>query len=770
MSENENPKNEPEDHGRVVRPHRMRISWAWLFPLLAAAATAWVFWSNWKSNGPMVEVEFEAAPGIQAGKTPLIYRGVTAGIVSGVRLGPGLQKVILKVRLKEFAAGLAREGTIFWIDQPVISLGNTSGLDALIQGNSLQARGGDGPPAFSFIGRETLPITPLESPALILKLRASNIPLLDRGSALYYRGVQIGSVESKDLDKNGTPYLRVVVEKKFAHTVQSSARFWPVSAASIHVGSGGVKLDLLGLKTILLGGVQFDTFGDPGTEVKTGAEFTLFTDEIAARSTGAPVRVAFRNAHGIQAGQTEVRHLGLPVGFVETATLNVPNQSVDTILRFQPAYEHLHNTGTVFTLVSPHISLSGISGLEAIPGGPFIDCVPGPGGEVADTFDGRTFSDNGTTTVQVEKDSLPITLQAKNLPPMGKGTPILYRGLIAGHIQARTLDATGMPVLEAVIRKEFARTLPRNARFWRVPAASVQAGPGVLNFDMGGLEILVQGAIAYDVFSPPENAAASGAKFELFAGETAARAVSPPIRITFENGQGLLAGQTQVRYLGQPVGLVESVSPKTGQVEAVIRLNEGYDFLRREGSGFAVMRLNISLNGVTGLETVVSGVYIECVPATSGPLRDHFTAVTTAKAAFEQKEQRGFEVVVTAPQTAIAVGAPVSYRGVVVGRVLRKTLANDGREAGLCVVIDRPYASLIRDNTKFWDAGGMKISLGFFYLKMQNASLDTLARGGLAFATPVALGERVRPGHEFPLNPAPRREWLRWTPAIPTGD
>ncbi|MEI6338028.1 MAG: MlaD family protein, partial [Verrucomicrobiota bacterium] len=227
---------------------------------------------------------------------------------------------------------------------------------------------------------------------------------------------------------------------------------------------------------------------------------------------------------------------------------------------------------------------------------------------------------------------------------------------------------------------------------------------------------------------------------------------------------------TQVRYLGQPVGLVESVSPKTGQVEAVIRLNEGYDFLRREGSGFAVMRLNISLNGVTGLETVVSGVYIECVPATSGPLRDHFTAVTTAKAALEQKEQRGFEVVVTAPQTAIAVGAPVSYRGVVVGRVLRKTLANDGREAGLCVVIDLPYASLIRDNTKFWDAGGMKISLGFFYLKMQNASLDTLARGGLAFATPVALGERVRPGHEFPLNPAPRREWLRWTPAIPTGD
>jgi len=770
MSETENPKNEPEDHGKIVRPRRARVSWAWFFPLLAAAATAWLFWSNWKSNGPTVEVEFESAPGIQAGKTPLLFRGVTAGLVSSLRLDARLQKVILKVRLKEFAAGLAREGTVFWIDQPVISLGNTSGLDALIQGNSLQARGGDGPPASYFVGHETLPLTPLESPALVLKLRAANIPFLDRGSPLYYRGVQVGSVENKELDESGNPYLRVVVEKEFARTVQSNARFWPVSATSIRIGPGGVKLDLLGLKAILLGGVQFDTFGDPGTAVKNGAEFTLYTDEIAARSTGAPVRITFRNGHGIQAGQTEIRHLGIPVGFVEAATLNVANQSVDTVVRFQPAYDKLHNTGAVFTLVRPQISLEGVSGLEALAGGPYIDCVPGPGGEIADSFSGLTFTDDGITTVQDGKDVLPITLLAKNLPPMGKGTPILYRGLIAGRILARTLDAAGTPVLEAIIHKEFARTLPRNARFWRVPAASVQAGPGVLKFDMPGLEALLQGAIAYDVFGPSENAATPGTKFELFAGESAARATSPPIRITFENGQGLLAGETQVRYLGQPVGLVESVSPMTGKVEAVIRLNDGYDFLRREGSAFAVMRLNVSLNGVTGLETVVSGIYIECVPSSGGPLRDRFTAVTPAKAALELKEQRGFEVVITAPQTTIAVDAPVSYRGVVVGKVLRKTLAGDGRDVGLSVVIDRPYASLVRDNTKFWDASGMKISLGFFNLKVQNASLETLARGGLAFATPDELGSRVKPGHEFPLNPKPRREWLRWAPSIPTGN
>ena len=113
--------------------------------------------------------------------------------------------------------------------------------------------------------------------------------------------------------------------------------------------------------------------------------------------------------------------------------------------------------------------------------------------------------------------------------------------------------------------------------------------------------------------------------------------------------------------------------------------------------------------------------------------------------------------------------APVAYRGLIVGKVGRKTLSSDGSKVGLCVVIDRAYAGLIRENTKFWDAGGMKISMGFFWLNVQTMSLDALAHGGIAFATPdnASMGPRVRAGHEFELNPAPRREWLRWAPVLP---
>jgi len=765
MSEKDLPENHPTDHGEVVQRARTRISMAWIFPVLAAAASAWLFWSHWKSNGPEVEILFDTAPGIQAGKTPLVYRGVTAGTVTSLRLDRELDKVVLVVRLKAFAAELAREGTLFWIDKLTVGIGETSGLEALIQGNSIEARMGDGPPATRFIGAAREPLIPLESPALILKLRAPNIPFLDRRSPLFFRGVAVGIVEDKTLDDEGHPYLRIVVEKEFAQLVRSNARFWPVAPTTVKIGPGGVKLDIMGLKAILLGGIAFDFFGDPGDAVNDNTEFTLYTDEVAARTTGVPVHISFLNGQGIQAGQTEMRYLGIPVGRVETVTLNEASKSVDTTVRFQPAFEHLHTAGSVFTLIRPQISLEGISGLETLVGGPYIDCVPGPAGKLAGNFEGRTSSDEG----RMESDGLHFTLHAKTIPPLGKGAPVLYRGLLAGRVMGRSLDAKGQPYLDVVIRKTFAHLLPRNARFWRVPATSLQAGPGMLNLDIAGLQTLIQGAVAFDVFDAPEALAQNDSPFALFDTEFAARATSPPIRVTFENGQGLLAGHTQVRYLGQPVGLVETVTQKNGQIEAVLRLNTGYDFLRREGSAFSIVRLDVSLDGVSGLETLLSGVYIDCVPSGEGPLAESFSGVPLTTAIFEEEEETGLEVVVTASQTNISVDAPVTYRGLTVGKVARKVLSADGGKVGLCVVINPPYTSLIRENTQFWNAGGIKVSLGFFSIKVKSASLDALAHGELAFATPEEpeMGPAASRGHEFELNSAPRREWLRWAPPIP---
>ena len=113
-----------------------------------------------------------------------------------------------------------------------------------------------------------------------------------------------------------------------------------------------------------------------------------------------------------------------------------------------------------------------------------------------------------------------------------------------------------------------------------------------------------------------------------------------------------------------------------------------------------------------------------------------------------RNDQSDLEVVVMASTTSISVDAPVYYRGVRVGRVERKSLSSNGRYVRLVVSINQPYARLIRANTKFWDVGGLTASLGFFFLKVPTERLESLVRGGLAFATPdnPKMGPSVRPG------------------------
>jgi len=759
-----NPTSDPHDHGEVVnRPH-WRISWAWLFPALAALAAGWLFWSDWKSRGPEIEVEFATAPGIEPGKTPLIYRGVMAGMIQHVRLDEKLQKVVVSVRLRAFASELAREGTLFWIEQPVIGLGQTSGIESLIQGNSLHARIGSGPPATHFIGGERAPLSQLDEPSLTLNLKAANLPLLDRGSPVYFRGVMVGAVRGKNLDPGREPVLNIMIRKEYSDLVRSRFRFWALPAASVKLGSGMLQIDLAGLKAILLGGIAMDCFGEPGGAVKDGDEFELCANEFAARASGSPVRVSFDEGLGLRPGVTELRYRGFPVGLVEAVSADLSTQKVEATVRLAEGYDSLRNEGASFTLVRPRISLEGISGIETLIAGIFIDCAPGDGTRQASQFTGRTADNAGHS-----EQGLTVILHAKEIPTIDKGSPVILRGIVVGKVKEKAFDEKNLPFLSVMIRREFARALSSNAKFWRVPATSVEAGPGMLNVEVAGIDSLWKGGVAFDVFDAPGEPAAEGARFELFAGERAARAGSPPIRIEFFNGQGLLAGRTQLRYLGIPVGLVEDVKPADGKVLVTARLDSGYDLLRRKGSSFSVVRPSISLQGLSGLETLVSGVYIECVPAPSGPLADHFSGVAPQSVENERPEEPGFQVMLQAASTAIPVDAPILYRGIRVGKILRKSLSPDGRSANLTASIALPYAPLLRESTKFWDVSGVRASLGLFAIKTQIASLKSLASGGIEFATPdgKAMGQRVKPGHVFELNDAPRKEWLQWSPAIP---
>ncbi|MFZ4717172.1 MAG: MlaD family protein, partial [Chthoniobacterales bacterium] len=369
------PSRNTDDHG-VIAPRRgFRLSWVWLFPLLAAFAASVMFYRNWREDGPTVYVEFDSAPGMKPEKTLLFYRGVVAGRVTGVQLDKSLEKALVKVRLKKYAEDLAREGTLFWIDQPVFNLAKPSGIQSLIEGNSLQAKKGGGEPAYYFVGSDEVPLDPLEGDPLTIRLTSAKNPYVERGSEVTCRGITVGLVRKKGIDGEGNPYLDVAVAKRYASLIRSNARFWILPPFTMRMGSGIFELDVDSVKNLLLGGIAMDYFGtDQGTPVSQGHQFSLHSDEESAMAVSPPFILEFKNAQGIREGMTQLRYLGVPVGLVEKVTTS--SGKVLITARLRSGYDSLRRKGAVFSIVKPQFELQKVSGLETIVSGIYIDCIP----------------------------------------------------------------------------------------------------------------------------------------------------------------------------------------------------------------------------------------------------------------------------------------------------------------------------------------------------------------------------------------------------------
>ena len=765
----EETKREKIDRGEIVATHTGNIAWVWIFPILAAMVAGWLFWKQSESLGPKIEITFEDAPGIQAGKTQLLYRGVKSGVVEAVELDKDLNHVVVKVQLEGFAAELASKNTDFWIERPVISITELNGLESIIQGNSIQARTQGGPPQSQFTGLAKPPLLPLEKGAFTIRLQSQTIPLINRGAPVYNRGIKVGVVREKVLDEKGRPTLDLYIEKEFRSAVRTNSRFWPIEATALQFGQQGLKLDIAGIDALIQGGISFDHYGEPGAEAASNSVFEFSANEFDARTCGKSFTVMFQEGRGLIAGVTKVCYLGQPVGLIDTVEAVPASHSVKTTMRLYPEYDALVDSATRLSLVCPRISLDGVTGLDTLITGVYIDMQPGVGGQPATELLGRTVSDREWQTIQDERNGMLLTLYAEKLPTIDKGAPVLHRGLTVGAVLKKSLDDKGRPILHVVIKPEFRNVISANTRFWRIPATSIKVGPGVLQVELESVEALVQGGVEFDSFGATIKSEVPVSEFQLFDDKKTAQAESTPIRIRFDNGRGLVAGRSELRYLGVPVGIVEEVETKDQHIWVVARLNSGYEFLRTQDAIYSVVRPNISLQGITGLETLVSGVYIECTPGSSKKMATSFVGKTTFDS--EEITPTGLSVKLKAEGSPINPGAAIYYRGISVGRITEKSLSQDGRDVVLTAVINRKYSHLIHENTKFWDASGLKATLGFLKFRIQTGSV-IVPDGQICFATPdnAAMGPAARDGDTFPLYPEPQADWAKWNPSIPTNE
>ena len=260
-----------------VRP-RPKFSFIWLVPLAAAIAAAWLVWAQIRAHGPLITITFVDGSGLQANQTVLKYRGVPVGTVRSVQLAKDLDHVEVEVRLQRTSAGLAKEGSRFWIVRPSVSSGGLHGLETIVSGPYLQGEPGASSGRYQkqFTGDEQAPVEATENGRFELVVTTPQITTLSIGSPVYYRGVEVGSVSYFLLSDDAKQInIHLLIETNFAPLVRTDTKFWNAGGIAFHLKLSGVNISAENIKSLIIGGIAFATPDNPGPQAQPGTIFPL---------------------------------------------------------------------------------------------------------------------------------------------------------------------------------------------------------------------------------------------------------------------------------------------------------------------------------------------------------------------------------------------------------------------------------------------------------------------------------------------------------------
>ena len=176
----------------------------------------------------------------------------------------------------------------------------------------------------------------------------------------------------------------------------------------------------------------------------------------------------------------------------------------------------------------------------------------------------------------------------------------------------------------------------------------------------------------------------------------------PEIVIHFDQGHGIKAGNT-LQHRGIEIGQVTSVelAPDAEQVTVRVVLQPEAEAIAREGSQFWIVRPEVSLARVSGLETVVGARYIGVQPGPEdSPPQHEFDGLS---APLSLIDSNAVEVTIHFSEGfGLLVGDDVRHRGIVIGEVTRVDLSDGLDGVTVKVRLIESARSVARAGTRFW--------------------------------------------------------------------
>ncbi|WP_371185080.1 MlaD family protein [Thalassotalea maritima] len=210
------------------------------------------------------------------------------------------------------------------------------------------------------------------------------------------------------------------------------------------------------------------------------------------------------------------------------------------------------------------------------------------------------------------------------------------------------------------------------------------------------------------------------------------------IQVRVHSADGIVVNKTEVRYKGIAVGLVKKLKLEDlDTVLVTIEMDASTKPYLTENSKLWLVKPEISLSGISGLDTVLTGNYFEFMPGDGVQSVRQYDALK--RPPLRSADAPGLHLTLYARELgSISHGTGVFYKQIKVGEVYGYRLSEDNDLLTINVLIDEEYQHLVAANSKFYHASGVEFSGDLSGFKVRTESFSALISGGIAFHTPRA--------------------------------
>ncbi len=318
-----------------------------------------------------------------------------------------------------------------------------------------------------------------------LTLKTTQLPNISKGSLVLYHQYEVGKILDVRPLKDHFD-VDVVIYPKFTHLLTNNSLFWVESAAQIDITPKGISIQASPIGRSLKGAISFDNTGN-------GKNNTLYANELLAKSSGQVITLTAVDATNLSKGMS-LRYMGLTVGEIDSVSLDKSNNKIIAKALMNPNYMNIvAKEGSVFKVISPQISTSGVENLDSLLQ-PYIDIEAGSGKSK------KQFALYDKNTQQNNKFSkgFPIVLETSDASNISLGSPIMYRGVDVGKIRNLELNSVGDRVLiDVIIDNKYAHLVRSNSQFWLSSGYTAGLGWSGIEVNTGTVQQLLKGGISF---------------------------------------------------------------------------------------------------------------------------------------------------------------------------------------------------------------------------------------------------------------------------------